>query len=391
VRILFPGAGLLVLSAWCLGVLNSHRHFFLSYSAPVVWNLAIIGALVGSGRGIGQYPLAEIAAWGSVVGSLLQFGIQLPTVLRLLHGTMPRLVRNSEPVQTVIRNFGPVFVGRGVVQISAYVDTVLASLLPTGAVAGLAYAQVLYTLPVSLFGMSVSAAELPAMSSATGDETERAAYLRTRLSGGLRQIAFLVVPSAVAFLGLGDVIAGALYQSGEFTREVTLYVWGILAGSAVGLLASTLGRLYASTYYAMRDTRTPLRYAALRVALTIILGYLFALPLPRALGVDQRWGAAGLTASAGLAGWIEFLLLRRSLNRRIGPSGLSISLGVRLWGSAALAVVAAWLVRPILRPNQPLLTAAVVLTVYGGLYLLAATLLRVDEARKLVGRLRRSG
>jgi putative peptidoglycan lipid II flippase len=304
---------------------------------------------------------------------------------------MPRLVRNSEPVQTVIRNFGPVFVGRGVVQISAYVDTVLASLLPTGAVAGLAYAQVLYTLPVSLFGMSVSAAELPAMSSATGDETERAAYLRTRLSGGLRQIAFLVVPSAVAFLGLGDVIAGALYQSGEFTREVTLYVWGILAGSAVGLLASTLGRLYASTYYAMRDTRTPLRYAALRVALTIILGYLFALPLPRALGVDQRWGAAGLTASAGLAGWIEFLLLRRSLNRRIGPSGLSISLGVRLWGSAALAVVAAWLVRPILRPNQPLLTAAVVLTVYGGLYLLAATLLQVDEARKLVGRLRRSG
>jgi putative peptidoglycan lipid II flippase len=386
VRILFPGAGLLVLSAWCLGVLNSHRRFFLSYSAPVVWNLAIIATLVGMGPGVPQYPLAEIAAWGSVVGSLLQFGIQLPLVMRLLHGTMPRLVRGSEPVRTVMRNFGPVFVGRGVVQISAYVDTVLASLLPTGAVAGLAYAQVLYTLPVSLFGMSVSAAELPAMSSATGDETERSAYLRTRLAGGLRQIAFFVIPSAVAFLGLGDVIAGALYQSGEFTREVTLYVWGILAGSAVGLLASTLGRLYASTYYAMRDTRTPLRFAVLRVALTIVLGYFFALPLPRALGIDQRWGAAGLTASAGLAGWIEFLLLRRSLNRRIGPSGLPVSLGVRLWGSAAIAAAAAWLLRSMLPAMHPVLLAVLLLSVYGGLYLLGTMVLQVEEARRVLGR-----
>jgi putative peptidoglycan lipid II flippase len=386
VRILFPGAGLLVLSAWCLGVLNSHRRFFLSYSAPVVWNLAIIAALVSTGSGVAQYRLAEIAAWGSVVGSLLQFGIQLPTVMQLLQGTMPRLVRDSEPVQTVMRNFGPVFIGRGVVQISAYVDTVLASLLPTGAVAGLAYAQVLYTLPVSLFGMSVSAAELPAMSSATGDESERAAYLRTRLGGGLRQIAFFVIPSAVAFLGLGDVIAGALYQSGEFTREVTLYVWGILAGSAVGLLASTLGRLYASTYYAMRDTRTPLRYALLRVVLTIVLGYLFALPLPRALGINQQWGAAGLTASAGIAGWIEFLLLRRSLNRRIGPSGLPVSLGARLWGSAVVAAAAAWLLRGVLPPMHPILQAALVLTLYGGIYLLGTLSLGVQEARRIVGR-----
>ncbi|MFL5514600.1 MAG: murein biosynthesis integral membrane protein MurJ, partial [Gemmatimonadales bacterium] len=316
VRILFPGAGLLVLSAWCLGVLNSHRRFFLSYSAPVLWNLVIIGSLIGLGRGVPQYGLAEIAAWGSVVGSLLQLAIQLPTVMRLLEGTLPRLVRGSHSVAVVLRNFGPVFVGRGVVQISAYVDTVLASLLPTGAVAGLSYAQVLYTLPVSLFGMSVSAAELPAMSSATGDAAARAEYLRGRLGGGLRQIAFFVVPSAMGFLVLGDVIAGALYQSGEFTRQMTLYVWGILAGSAVGLLASTMGRLYASTYYALHDTRTPLRFALLRVALTILLGYLFALPLPRALGIDPRWGAAGLTASAGIAGWIEFLLLRRTLNRR---------------------------------------------------------------------------
>ena len=116
----------------------------------------------------------------------------------------------------------------------------------------------------------------------------------------------------MAFLALGDVVTGALYQSGAFTREMTVYVWGILAGSAVGLLASTMGRLYASTYYALHDTRTPLRFALVRVALTIGLGYLSALPLPRLLGIDPRWGAAGLTASAGMAGWVEFVLLRRA-------------------------------------------------------------------------------
>jgi putative peptidoglycan lipid II flippase len=386
VRIFFPGAGLLVLSAWCLGVLNSHRRFFLSYAAPVLWNLAIIAALVGfgGGRELRGYRLAELAAWGSVLGSLLQFLVQLPTVLRLLHGNGARTSTGSGAVRTVVHNFGPVFVGRGVVQISAYVDTVLASLLPTGAVAGLSYAQVLYTLPVSLFGMSVSAAELPAMSSATGGEAERASYLAGRLAGGLRQIAFFVIPSAMAFLALGDVVSGVLYQSGEFTRAMSLYVWGILAGSAVGLLASTLGRLYASTYYALQDTRTPLRFAVLRVGLTIGLGYLFALPLPPALGLDPRWGAAGLTVSAGLAGWIEFLLLRRSLNRRIGPTGLPLALAGRLWGSAALAAVCAWAPKLALGMEHPLMTGLFSLVVYGVAYLAAASALRVPEASRMV-------
>jgi len=388
VRILFPGAGLLVLSAWCLGVLNSHRRFFLSYAAPVLWNLAIIVSLIAMGTRRAGYPLAEMAAWGSVVGSLLQLGIQLPTVGRLLEGLRPRLVRGSAQVAQVLRNFGPVFVGRGVVQISAYVDTVLASLLPTGAVAGLSYAQVIYTLPVSLFGMSVSAAELPAMASAIGTEAERAAQLRARLSEGLRQIAFLVVPSAIAFLALGDVVAGAVYQSGAFTRAMTVYVWGILAGSAVGLLASTMGRLYSSAFYAMHDTRTPLRFAVLRVALTIGLGYLCALPLPRALGVDPRWGAAGLTASAGVAGWIEFLLLRRALNARIGVTGLAARVVARLWASGLLAAGVAWGVRLAVPAAHPILAALAVLAVYGAVYFLVTDRLGIPEARAVMRRLR---
>ena len=175
-------------------------------------------------------------------------------------------------MRIVVRNFLPVFISRGVVQVSAYIDTLLASLLPTGAVTGLSNAQLLYTLPVSLFGMSVAAAELPAMSGAAGVDAASAEAVRRRLDAGLRQIAFFVVPSAMAFLALGDVVAAALLQTGRFRHADAVYVWGILAGSAVGLLASTLGRLYSSTYYALRDTRTPLRYALVRVALTTVLG-----------------------------------------------------------------------------------------------------------------------
>ena len=387
VRILFPGAGLLVMSAWCLGVLNSHRRFFLPYAAPVLWNLTIILTLIGFGAAATGYNLAEIAAWGSVAGSALQFAIQVPAVLGLLQGLTLGLGRRVESVRTVARNFVPVFIGRGVVQISAYVDTVLASFLPTGAVAALSYAQVLYTLPVSLFGMSVSAAELPAMSSAGGEADERAAHLRGRLDRGLRQIAFFVAPSAVAFLALGDVVAGAVYQSGAFTRDMTIYVWGILAGSALGLLASTLGRLYASTYYALHDTRTPLRFAMVRVVLTVVLGYLFAIPLPGLLGIDQRWGVAGLTASAGLAGWVEFILLRRTLNSRIGRTGVPLSYMIRLWGSALAAASAAWVVKLALYPGHPLVVALFSLGMYGAAYFAVAASLGVPQAVRLVAKI----
>jgi putative peptidoglycan lipid II flippase len=386
VRILFPGAGLLVLSAWCLGVLNSHRRFFLSYTAPVLWNVAIIVALIVFGGPVRGYRLAEYAAWGSVAGSALQFGIQLPVVLRLLGGLRVAVGQLSDAVRAVIRNFVPVFVGRGVVQISAYVDTVLASLLPTGAVAALSYAQVLYTLPVSLFGMSVSAAELPAMSREVGQGAQFDAQLRSRLEAGLRQIAFFVVPSAIAFLALGDVITGALYQSGQFTRGMTLYVWGILAGSSVGLLASTLGRLYASTFYALQDTKTPLNFAIVRVLLTTALGYLFAIPLPVWIGLDPRWGAAGLTVSAGIAGWIEFILLRRALNRRIGRTGIQGSLMARLWLSAGAAAVAGAAVKLGFQSQHPLVVALFSLGIYGIAYFTITAELGVAESRRLLAR-----
>jgi putative peptidoglycan lipid II flippase len=397
VQIFFPGAGLLVMSAWCLGVLNSHRKFFLSYTAPVVWNVAIIASMIFfGGRNARQSQtslaafqahLAVITAWGSVIGSGLQFAVQLPTVLWLARGLRPVLDVASTNVRTVIRNFFPVFMSRGVVQISAFVDAALASLVPyIGAVAALNYAQSLYTLPVSLFGMSVSAAELPAMSSALGSTDEIAHQLRDRLDAGLKRIAVFIVPSSMAMLALGDVITACLYQTGQFKHDDARYVWGILAGSTVGLLASTLGRLYASTYYALHDTRSPLRYAIVRVCLTTGLGYLFAIPLPPLIGIDPKWGVAGLTVSAGIAGWVEFVLLRRTLNRRIGRTGLPLSFVVKLWLGAFAGAAVAWAIKIAVGARHPVIVAALVLIPYGLVYFAVVGLLKVPEANVVIRR-----
>ena len=392
VRIFFPGVGLLVLSAWCLGILNSHRKFFLSYVSPVMWNLAIIAGLVAFGRHSSLPQLAIYAAWASVVGSGLQFLVQLPVVLRLAPRLKFALGAITENVRVVIRNFVPVFISRGVVQLSAYVDAFLASYLPASALAALSNAQTLYLLPVSLFGMSISVAELPGMSSALGNEREVADSLRRRITSSTKRIGFFVVPSAMAFLALGNVVAAVIFQRGRFTSEDTLYVWGILAGSAVGLVAATVGRLYSSAYYALRDTRTPLNYAIVRVLLTTLLGCACALPagrplLPRLVGLDPRWGAAGLTISYGIAAWLEFLLLRRGMGRKIGTIESPVGYFLRLWFAATIAALLGLAMRMLLHPHRPIVAAVEILLPYGLVYLLLTIALGIDEARALQRRL----
>ena len=384
VRILFPSAGLLVLSAWCLGILNSHRRFLLSYIAPVIWNASMIATLVWFGARSTLPRLAVILAWGAVAGSALQLLVQLPAVVKLVPDLRLGLAL-TDHVRTVIRNFLPAFVSRGVVQISAYIDEVLASLLPTGALTGLANAQLLYTLPVSLFGLSVSAAALPAMSGAV--DLDQTHVLRDRVNSGLRQIAFFVVPSAVAFFALGDVIAAGLFQTGRFRYEDALYVWGILAGSSIGMLATTLGRLYSSTYYALRDPRTPLRYALIHVGVATVLGYFAAITLPPALGFEARWGTVGLTTAASVAGWLELILLRRTLNRRIGHTGLPLNLSVRLWGAAIVGAGVGWAVKMAVPITHPVIRAALILIPFGMTFFLVALALGVSETRGILRRL----
>jgi putative peptidoglycan lipid II flippase len=381
VRVLFPGAGMLVMSAWCLGILNSHRRFLLSYMAPVAMNVTMIAAALFFGRHSPPTQLVIDLAWASVVGSVLQFAVQLPRIFELLPAFRPVLDITSENVRTVIRNFGPISLSRGVVQISAYIDQMIASFLGPIAVSTLGYCQVISMLPISLFSMSVSAAELPALSGAIGTPDEIAAVLQNRLRAGLRRIAFFVIPSAVAFLVLGDILAGAIYQTGRFHHADAVYVWSALAGSAVGLLATSLGRLYSSAFYALLDTRTPLRFALIRVLLTATLGYIFALRIPTWIGIDPKWGVAGLTASAGIAGWIEFALLRHALAERVGKIALPPDFILKLWSVAFLGAGLGYLIKELLGTVHPLFLAILVLPVYAAVYFSGSSFLGIEESR----------
>ena len=139
-------------------------------------------------------------------------------------------------------------------------------------------------------------------------------------------------------------------------------------------------------YYALKDTATPLRYAMLRVFLTAVLGYVCALPLPTALGLDPRWGVAGLTASAGLCGWLELALLRNSMKGRIGETGLPAGFVLKLWVSAGTAAAAGWGGKLMMNQSHPIVLAIVSLGMYGIVYFGAAIVFRLPEVEDLVNK-----
>jgi putative peptidoglycan lipid II flippase len=394
-RIIFPMTGILVLSAWSLGVLNSHRKFFVSYTAPVLWNAAMIAALLIFGARLDQRGLVVALAWGALAGGALQFLVQLPWILRLQRSLRVRWDLRSDGASTVIANAGPAIMGRGVVQLSGWADLILASFLFDGALAALGYAQTFYMLPVSLFGMSIAASELPELSRAGGEHTEP---LRRRVEAGLRQMAVFVVPSVVGYLVLGDIILGAMYERGDFDRADTMLVYLILAAYSIGLLASTATRLYSSAFFALRDTKTPAKVALARVATSALLGATLMVMLEPidAFGVTigmgpgisvmgNPIGAAGLAAGAGFGAWLELLLLRRSLGRRIGDASSGAVL-VRLLIAAAVAAGLARLLLVLLPPLHNLLALPVALLPFGAVYFGLAATMGVEEVNTAVAR-----
>lgn len=389
VRLLFPATGLMVMSAWCLGVLNSHRRFLLSYSAPVVWNIAIISAIILFAQHRAPESIVVIAAWGAMAGSLLQVVVQWPAVLAVGGRIVPVMWTRVAELRGVVLAFIPNVLSRGANQISALIDLYIASAIPVvGAVMAMTSAQVLYLLPVSLFGMAVSAAELPEMARERGDPQAIATALRIRLTGATQRLAYYIVPSALGFLTLGGVIAGAVFRTGAFTKSDADFVWMVLAGSATGLLASTLGRLYASTFYALHDTRTPLYCGVVRVILTGGLGWFAGLKLPALLGLDPRWGVAGLTATAGIAGWVEFALLRRELCRRLGRFSMQGVELAKLWAAGSGAALAGIAVRLVAGHLPPIPLALLAVPANAVTYLAITARLDVPEASVLVRRAR---
>lgn len=416
VRITFPMVGVLVLHAWALGVLNSHRRFFLPYVVPALWNGAIVAVLVLAGHALVAGPpgpggahlslatldrLLYAACIGALAGGVLQFLVQVPLVLHLLRGFRPSLSTRVDGVRTTLRAFWPVVAGRGVVQIGAWLDLFLASWLAEGAIGALSFAQTLYILPISLFSMSVAAAELPELSrvlpSAAEGEGEGPSGGAERIERSVRQIALLVVPTFVGYLAFGYLLVGAIYRTGSFGAESNLLVYATLAAYTVGLPASAGSRLFQNVFFALSDTRTPARLAAQRVFLAAGVAVPAMLALDRLavpggegpLQSSLRFGAVGLAAGSAAGAWYEVVRLLRAAARRLPRTRRPWRALARMGATAIGAAILATLLWRLLPPLHPALTALCVVGAYAGLYLGAAQVLAFPELESWLGRLTR--
>ncbi|MEX2324889.1 MAG: murein biosynthesis integral membrane protein MurJ [Nitriliruptoraceae bacterium] len=409
VRIMTPGVGLLVFSALCLAVLNSHRRFFLAYVAPVLWNAAIVAAVVAAAlMHMTETGLAQAMGWGALAGSGAQALVQVPLMLRLAGPLRWQLPWRQLHVRLVVRRFGQVVVGRGGVQLAGYVDLLAASLLAFGAVAALGYAQVLYLLPISVFGISVAASELPTLSTLDHADQQR---VRRRLNRGLSRVTFFVVPTMVCYLMLGDAVVATLLGGGRFGPDDAIQVGVILAVYSIGLLASTNSRLLQSVLYGIGDARRPAVYALVRVFTAGIVGVAAMLPLDaveitaagfRVVG-DIHWavaplgeraaeanllrmGAAGLAFGSVIGAWLEFALLRRRVIGLFGPVlmfGRQFGLvAVAAASSVATALLVRWWATTVTLPWRA--TGLLGVAACGLMYLAMASLLGVDEVRRIV-------
>ncbi len=348
VRILFPMSGTLIVGAWFLGVLNSHGKFFLPFVAPTIWNLCqIVGLFLA--RAVGSDQFAHALAWSALVGSLLQVGVQIPATRRLVGSLRPTASWSWAPVQRVARNTLPVISSQGIFQISTLVDISLATLVGTSAMSALGYSQRLMYLPISLFGIAVAAASLPNMSrEATADR------LRPRLVNGFFQILFFVLPAAVCFLIFGDLIIRVVYQRGAFSETSTVLVGAVLGAYALGLVASSSQKLFASGFHALQDTRTPMLLAAVSVTVGIGLAIAFTLVARSRLPLAyQPYAATGIALGGAIGAWVNLLLLWTFLGRKLGGlfDGEALKAAARLAAAAGLAAVAATATRTWLGPR----------------------------------------
>jgi len=337
VRIMWAGLGFIVLSSWCLGVLNAHRRFFLSFAAPILWNAAqIVFALLAWAQGWSDASVAKAAAWGVLVGGALQFLVQIPVVMRVSPSIRLGVKKGSKAVREIVSKFFPAVLGRGVIQFSGFLDLFLAGFLATGALTALSLAQIIYMLPIGLFVMSIISADLPEFSR----DRDNISAVTTRFTTSSERIGFYLVFSSIAFVTMGEPLVDFLFERGKFTSEDTLYIWIILAAYSLGLYATGMSRLYQNLCYSFGDVKGPARLAGLRVLIAGSVGFLLMFqldrvaidgetiirignfpsfsPLPefaRALDTTpQPLGALGLALGSSLGAWIEYFLLKRRVS-----------------------------------------------------------------------------
>jgi putative peptidoglycan lipid II flippase len=386
-RVLFPTTGLLVLSAWGLGVLNAHQRFFLAYVAPTAWSVVQIVALVtfGEAFSLRGESLLVVLVWSAFAGAIVQAAVLLWAARGLLGALRPRLDRADPGLREAVARLPSALLGRGVIQISGLVDIALVSFFGAGAQATMNTAQLIYFLPMAILGTGEAAAALPEMASATAEASVeiRNARLRARLGGSLARVTTLTVPATLVLALLGGELIRVFLQSGRFDDAATERVREVLLAYSFALLGNASARVLTTTAWATGDTRTPARYAIWRVVASTACS----------LVLMQWFEVVGVVLGAVIAAWVETLALGWKLGRQLGGLGLEHVPFARIAALAVASIAPALVLRAALPPAfaHGVVGSSLVLAAFGGAFALAAPGLGLVSVRSLLPRGRGRG
>jgi putative peptidoglycan lipid II flippase len=305
-RLMFPYLFLVGLAALVMGILNAHRHFLLPALSPVALNVGIIiGALVLAPR------LPEPAmglALGVLLGGAGQLLVQVPWLGRRGLLATPQFAFGHPAVRRVLTLMAPVVVGQSATHIGTLINTIIASFLVKGSVSYLYYADRLIEFPLGVFAVAIATAVLPTLSEQATRRDEHA--LRETLSFSLRLATFVSLPAAVGLFALAEPIVRVLYERGRFGPAETTGTAAAVAMYALGIVGSTTAKISAQAFFALGDTRTPVKVSVGVMALNCAMAATLAGPL----------GHVGLALAIAASATINALALTLLLRRRL-PSG----------------------------------------------------------------------
>ncbi len=303
-RFMFPYIFFIGLVALCMGILNALGHFAAPALAPVLLNLAMIVAVLFISPHL-QYPVYGLAI-GVLLGGLLQLLLQIPFLLRKGVVLWETAAMFHPGLKRIGRLMLPAVFGAAVYQINILVGTLLASLLPDGSVSYLYYADRLVQFPLGIFAIAVATAVLPSFSRYAAAQDNKA--LSETFGYALRLVFFITIPSMVGLILLREPIIGLLFKRGAFDTQTTVLTASALFYYGIGLWAFAAVRIVVTLFYALQDTRTPVKMAAISILINMILGVTLMWPLQH----------GGLALATSLASMVNLYLLIRALRKKVG-------------------------------------------------------------------------
>jgi putative peptidoglycan lipid II flippase len=370
-RVMFPYVVLVGLSALAMGALNAEHRFFAGAVGPAVLNVGMIaGVLLLSGYT--EPPIMALAV-GVLIGGVGQLLVQLPDLRATGLLVAPSAELRHPALARVARLLVPAVFGLAAVQVMVFVNTLLASLLPAGAISFLYYADRIMEFPLGVFGIALASASLPAMSrqAAAGDVRGLAGTLNL----ALRLAVYICVPATVGLLVLRVPITRMLFERGQFSAADTLATAEALTGYAVGLVGFATARITAQAFYAVGQPGTAVRLGAIAVAANIAAAVALMKPL----------GHAGLAYAASVGAYVNVIALLWVARRRFGPLGGRALLASSLRAAAAALPLAAWCagaLTPLAVRRGVIVDAALlagVIATGGGVFWLASVVVRSPE------------